>query len=156
MKKRVLLSFLMLVPLSLVAQEMEDYKIYEKVKIDNLFYDLFPDFQWAELTRRGKYSGDIVIPDSVVYNDTIYYVRSIGHGAFRDCRDLVSVTIPNTVESINNEAFEGCKGLTSISIPNSVTTISSSVFINCSNLTSVSIGSGVTIIGSKVFGTVQV
>lgn len=45
MKKRVLLSFLMLVPLSLVAQEMEDYKIYEKVKIDNLFYDLFPDFQ---------------------------------------------------------------------------------------------------------------
>lgn len=44
-----------------------------------------------------RYSGNVIIPDSVTYNGTTYAVTSIGDGAFRACSDLTSVTIPNTV-----------------------------------------------------------
>ena len=61
------------------------------------------------------------------YNDYIrnYVVKSgtrvICDRAFADCRDLTSVTIPNSVTSIGWSAFSDCSRLTSVTIPNSVT-----------------------------------
>ena len=73
-------------------------------------------------------------------------VTSIGFGAFFNCAELMSITIPNSVTEIENSAFHGCTGLTSIVIPNGVTTISVGVFENCSNLTSITIPDSVTAI----------
>ena len=61
----------------------------------------------------------------------------IGEGAFSDCIDLTSVTIPNSVTSIGEKAFYGCIGLTSVTIPNSVTEIGEGAFDGCIGLTSV-------------------
>ena len=41
-----------------------------------------------------EYSGNVVIPESVIYNNETYSVTSIGSSAFEDCRGLTSVTIP--------------------------------------------------------------
>ena len=35
-------------------------------------------------------------------------VTNIGAGAFEECKNLTSVTIPNSVTSINYDAFDGC------------------------------------------------
>ena len=86
-----------------------------------------------------EYSGNVIIPPSIVYNGNFYSVTSIGEGAFCDCCNLTSVTIPNSVTSIGNSAFQGCSGLTSISIPSSVTSIGQDAFNNCSGLKSVHI-----------------
>ena len=97
------------------------------------------------------YSGNIVIPSSVVYNGNTYSVTSIGNSAFYECYGLTSVTIPNSVTSIGSSAFYRCSGLTSVTIPNSVTSIGSSAFSDCSGLTSVTIPNSVTSIGDDAF-----
>ena len=98
-----------------------------------------------------RYSGSVVIPESVTYDGTTYPVTSIGDFAFYDSPSLTSVTIPNSITSIGEGAFQNCRGLTSVTIPNSITSIGVRAFNGCSGLTSVSIGNSVTSIGIHVF-----
>ena len=91
-----------------------------------------------------EYSGNVVIPKSVIINGNTYSVTSIGESAFCDCSGLTSVTIPGSVKSIGVEAFAGCVSLHSITIPEGVTTIGESAFSQCKGLTAVSIPNTVT------------
>ena len=78
-------------------------------------------------------------------------VTSIGEDAFSMCSGLTSVIIPNGVTSIGEDAFYKCSGLTSVIIPNSVTSIGESAFDGCSSLTSIEIPNSVTSIGEDAF-----
>ena len=77
------------------------------------------------------------IPSSVTIDDISYSVTSIAYYAFYHCKQLTSVTIPNTVTSIGEGAFDGCESITSLNIPNSVTNIGEAAFAWCTGLTSV-------------------
>ena len=96
-----------------------------------------------------EYSGDIVIPGFVVYEDVTYPVTSIVRYAFVSCSSLTSVTISNGVTSIGDGAFQLCSGLTSVTIPKSVTQIYPSAFYMCENLASLNIESGNTVYDSR-------
>ena len=81
------------------------------VEVDEIFYDISGTtatvtYGWEE------YSGNIVIPESITFENSIYSVTSIGESAFWCCSSLTSVTIPNSVTSIGNSAFYGCSSLT--------------------------------------------
>ena len=78
-------------------------------------------------------------------------VKYIGPYAFYDCKNLISVEIPNGVFAILGCAFMNCENLASVEIPNSVTDIYSKAFYNCDHLTSVTIPSSVTNIGRQAF-----
>lgn len=91
--------------------------------------------------------GDLTIPSSLGG----YPVTGIGTYAFRDCRQLTSVTIPASVTSMGWGAFYGCNGLTNATIPNSVTSIGEMAFNECSGLTAVTLPSSLTSIGKHVF-----
>ena len=54
-------------------------------------------------------------------------LTEIPQRAFKDCKTLVGITIPNSVTSIGEEAFRNT-GLDSVTIPNSVTSIGNNVF----------------------------
>ena len=55
-----------------------------------------------------KYTGCVLIPESVTNNGRTYNVTSIGEHAFYHCTGLKSVAIPNSVTSIGDYAFYLC------------------------------------------------
>lgn len=75
----------------------------------------------------------------------------IGTSAFRNCSQLESITLPQSLVSIDNYAFRNCSGLKSLAIPASVTRIGNSAFRFCSSLTLIAVPEGVTAIGKEVF-----
>ncbi len=97
------------------------------------------------------YTGDLIIPESVTYNNITYNVTSIGDGAFIHCNYLTSVTIPNSVTSIGESAFEYCSSLVSVPLPNSIKSIKTETFCGCNSLSFVTIPTSVISIGFGAF-----
>ncbi|MBR4583820.1 MAG: leucine-rich repeat domain-containing protein, partial [Bacteroidales bacterium] len=94
--------------------------------------------------------GDIIIPESVVYNGITYSVTGIGTKAFYDCMPT-SVIIPNSITRIGNYAFFWCSGISFLTIPNSVIEIGDNAFYHCSGLTAITIPNSVLRIGDYAF-----
>lgn len=122
MKKNLLLTLLLFVATSSFAVEVE---------FDGLWYEVVIKAKEAKVIQyknNVKYSGNIVIPESIKYEGDNYNVKAIGYNAFFGCVGLTSITIPSTVTIIESWAFHYCTSLTSITIPNSVTTIGQCAF----------------------------
>ena len=98
-----------------------------------------------------KPEGALTIPATVTNGGTTYSVTAIGYEAFRECKALTSVTIPDGVTGIGQSAFSGCSALTSVTIPDGVTSIGSYAFRGCEALTAVTIPDGVTEIQNYTF-----
>ncbi len=92
-------------------------------------------------------SGEITIP-SKINNKTVTRIDS---EAFKDCKNITNIIIPNSIEYIGYEAFRGCTNITSITIPDNVIHIGYHAFADCSNLTTVFIGKGVDTICDNAF-----
>ena len=121
--------------------------------IDGIYYNLDFDTKNAEVTncRPKMYTGVIVIPSDITYNEVTYKVTSIESSAFSSCSDMSTIEIPNSVICIGGYAFDHCIGLTSVIIGNSVTSIGNGAFQYCSGLTSITIPNSVTSIGGYAF-----
>ena len=149
----ILLAVLMSMAASMAsAHDFEVDGIYYQIRSSTTPYMVAVSYKgpsWESYSD--EYTGSVTIPETVPYNGKVYSVTSIGDEAFRYCRGLTSVTIPNSVTSIGYYAFDSCSGLTSVTIPNSVTSIGNNAFQYCSSLTSVTISSSVTSIGNNAF-----
>ncbi len=145
--------------------------------IEHIYYNLNAETKQATvISSYTKYSGDIKIPETIIYNGKTYSVTTIADNAFNSCSDLTSISIPNSVTSIGEGAFNGCDALTKVEINSnniisgynnivnifgnqvkeyiigeSVTSIGSGTFEDCSGLTSVTIPNSVTSIGEGAF-----
>ena len=92
-------------------------------------------------------SGDHTIP--LMIEDCP--VITIDYNAFRDCINLESIVIPDTVTHINGSAFENCTGLSEIAFPDSLVWIGGSAFGNCTSLASIMIPATVSGLGDRAF-----
>ena len=147
MKKRFLLIGLMIANgVAVFAESFEIGKLkYVVTDADN---------QYVSVGKTSSNPKGALIIDSIIENAGVkYYVTSIEVDAFRNCKDLTSVHIPNSITVIGNNAFFGCSGLKSINIPNSVTEIGSSAFYWCSNLVDITIDSDADFTNSYLFLT---
>ena len=133
--------------ISILALVIVSLTVSAQITVDNIYYLINPEKKTATVsnpTYVPRYSGHIVIPESIDYQGTSYTVTSIGDDAFENCESLQSVTLPNSIESILIDAFSGCKGLTSITLPDNLNTIGANAFAGCTGLTAIIIPNGVT------------
>ena len=132
MNKFFLLLTLLCLSLSAQAHDAE---------VDGIFYNLDADDKTATVTFKGdspdsydnEYSGNVVIPETVIYNGITYSVTSLGENCFSWCSSLTSITIPNSVTSLGDYCCYRCS-MTSLTIPGSVTSLGVQCFDGCSSL----------------------
>ena len=156
MKKQLLLLVTMMLPMVasshiIEVKNADGVTIYYKYNPENSSEVIVTYRGSTPQAFENEYQGDVVIPEEIEISGYNRKVVSISDEAFKNCTDLTSVTIPNSVTSIGYCAFYRCTGLTSVTIPNSVTSIGGETFRYCSSLTSVTIPNSVTSIPMMMF-----
>lgn len=106
--------------------------ISEKYSVGLTFY-LQDDGTYGVSAGDAKLNSNITIPST--YNGKT--VTTIITEGFKECPNLKSIKIPNSITNIGPKAFEDCSSLTKITLGNSLASIGSSAFSGCNNLTSI-------------------
>lgn len=94
---------------------------------------------------------EVHIAGSLKVEDRTYRVTQIGMIAFRNCRWIQKVIIPDTVTHIQMAAFNGCSSLDSVIMSKSIIRIGANAFGGCEKLHSIDIASTVKEIADNAF-----
>lgn len=97
-----------------------------------------------------NYRGEIVIPETVKYDGSVFTVTKIGDYAFF-CTDITSVIIPKSVISIGESSFQACNKLKNVTISESVVSIGQYAFTGCTSIVSVDLPKSMCDIGEFAF-----
>lgn len=105
----------------------------------------------AKLKAPEIYTGDIVVPESIVNSDNVTLpVVGVNSSAFSDCETVTSVILPESVTSIGDYAFDSCTGLKKLEMPG-VATIGHWSFRNCYVLEDLKFSDKLVSIGNYAF-----
>ena len=112
-----------------------------RIKLGDLTYWLNKKNQTATVCKCVKHRKpfSVKIPEEIKDKGNIYPVIAIEYEAFKECINLKSITLSDSVTKIGDFAFFGCNNLESITIPDSVTDIGWRAFHWCNNLTEIRI-----------------
>lgn len=103
----------------------------------------------ATAIRDNMFDGCTKLTDVIFAEDCP--VEIIGMGAFRGCKMLKNIVIPNSVTSIGGRAFESCTNLRSIKLSDNITEIGYYLFENCGRLIEIVVPDKVTVIKPGAF-----
>ena len=79
-------------------------------------------------------------------------VKTIAAEAFKNCKQLKSISFAGTITSVGDSAFARCASLTKVEMmPNSVTEIGAKAFAHCPQLASITLPNSVATIGQEAF-----
>ena len=98
------------------------FENFLNIEVDNIAYtvvskDGFGMTPSVEVVARASglsYSGEVVIPETIVYDGETYFVDSIADYAFANSDQLTAVTIPTFIKKVGRNAFDGCTSLTKV------------------------------------------
>lgn len=128
----------------------ESANLLHCIEFDGLLYRILSENEVEVIKRDSDYSGNIIIPSSIEYNNTIYKVTSIGE-AFKGCSDLISVSVPSTVLSLENYCFANCNKLEQVDLNSNLETIPFAAFQNCYKLSHIQLPQTVTRVSGCAF-----
>lgn len=131
-------------------------KVYSyDFEVGGIYYGYNSNTQTAyvtnDYTKDFSYSGNIIIPNTVTYNGRQLVVAEIGEKAFLNCKNLHTVSLPNSIITIGDEAFKACEGIVSLSLPNSIKSIGLGAFSDCTGLKSIELPNELVRISSDLF-----
>jgi hypothetical protein len=128
MRKIALLYVMMLLPALVGATTFN-------IMYDNVRYLIVGSYARVVALPEGKYAGKITVAATVEYEEKTFPVTIIADNAFRDCPDLLSVTVAGGGVIIGDYAFADNPKLTSVVLPDSITRIGERAFQGDSSLT---------------------
>ena len=80
-------------------------------------------------------AGAVVIPETVSHGVFSYTVTAFVSRAFRQCAQITSVAVPNTLTNWDTDRiFSGCTNLVDVNIPEGVSAVQMSTFHSCKSL----------------------
>ena len=150
MQKISFLFIMALLPLSIQAKIVE---------IDGIWYDYIGGYSTITVTSDpslssgGGYSGDIVIPETVICNNKKCRVTRIADYAFYSCSNITSISLPSSITGIGDCAFQYCRKMKSVSLPSGINDIGNNAFSCCEELKSITIPEKLKTIGYSVFNS---
>jgi len=107
---------------------------YNVISVSDLTLELTTDVEIRDELNDGdnnkKYSGDVVIPETVNYKGKDWKIIKISY-TFKFCYDVTSVTIPSSVSEIGRCSFIGCSSLKYINLSGGIKTIGMWAFMRC-------------------------
>ena len=179
--RRMFLTSLLCIILTAINASAYDFEV------DGIYYNIISNVDLTvEVTNKYKgsfnsnysYSGSVVVPDMVRYENKNYSVVRIGAYAFGGGyggSDITEVVLPETIEEIRSDAFHNCCKLLKINMPENLNIIGGSAFSStqlatlvipdcctaigslafnyCENLRMVVLGKGLKDIGDSAFGS---
>lgn len=148
LSKCVMISFLLYVVSVAYAHDFESDGIYYNIT-DSVACEV--EVTYSNTAQAASYSGDIIIPATVIYDGVTYSVSSIASMAMYGCYELTSISFTEGLRYIGTSALADCTALTSLSLPNSLETMGESAFASCVSLESVVIGTGLSAISGSAF-----
>lgn len=96
--------------------------------------------------------GEIILPETVMYEGQTYTVTAIDNNTFRGCANLTgTLIIPSAVKTIGTLAFSNCSGFTQLVLPDAMEILGHSTFSDCSGLTEIIFPSALQVIESHAF-----
>ena len=120
--------------------------------VDGIKYSLDAKQKTAKvIVNNHSYTGDIVIPANITYENVTYKVNALGVGCFAGCDGLTNVTLPVGITSLGGRCFYNCNSLKSIDLPDGITSLGDYCFSGCESLTSVSLPKGIISLGNYCF-----
>ena len=146
-----------------------DSMISIEVDINNVNYSsldgvLFDKEQSILIKYPDNLSGSYVVPDSVetieanaFASSKLSYVTlsnnisTIGDYAFQNSENLLTITIPGSVENVSKGAFYFCTGLTEVIVEEGVIGIQDNAFENCSGIIKILLPDSIQTIGKWAF-----
>ena len=154
MKKQLLLFVMMLLSMVASAYDFElDGFYYNVISVSDLTLELTTDVeikdQLNDTDNNKKYSGNVVIPETVNYKGKDWKIIKISY-TFKYCYDVTSVTIPSSVSEIGECSFVGCSSLKEINLSGGIKRIGMWAFFRC-GLEKLIIPNNITHVGRCVF-----
>ena len=123
-----------------------------EVTINGIKYDVIKKGKTAKvLSNSPKYSGNIVIPETVEYEGVECNVTAVADYAFASCYNLTSVYLPDNITELGKNTFQSSSKMTEVHLGTGITAIRSSDFQGCGALTTINIPATVTEIGDYAF-----
>ena len=119
----------------------------QKKPTEGLSYQQLENGTYSVSVGEAKDATDIVIP----FSHNGIKVTEIAKNGFKECANLVSVIIPESIVTAGRFAFFSCPKLSSVNIPSSLTVISTSMFDSCTSLTSIELPDTLTTIEAVAF-----
>lgn len=152
--KQLIQPFVLLLAILLPATA-----VASSTAVNGIYYDFNTSMGTATVTYKGTsynqypeyYTGEVVIPDSVVYGSKTYAVTAIGERAFSTSTNLTSVVTPNTLTTIGKYAFMACHALQTVSLSTPLRTIQDFAFSNCDYMTEINLPESLNSIGQHAF-----
>lgn len=129
------------------AGSLKNIELWARFSQSPLVFDLVGSAAYSVRAANTSISGNIEIPQT--YNGKPVVV--IQNSAFKDCSNVTSVLIPNSIKSIGINAFENCSNITETTIPEGVTLIGNNTFLGCEKLASVTFPTSLENIGANAF-----